>query len=586
MIKLGSTPPGRRVGFSGRSARLAVISSVVLLTTAATPPSSSFVADLGDGKYQNPVLAGDYSDPDVVRVGSDYYLVASSFTNVPALPILHSRDLVNWTLIGHALPRVLPDDRYRTPRRGGGVWAPAIIHIRGLFRIYYPDPDRGIFVVTAKDPKGPWSAPSLVDATRGAIDPAPFFDTDGTAWLAHAFAGSRAGFSNVIVLKRMDRAGMRTIDTGVRIVEGDRLPAVRTSIGMRPWQTTEGPKLYKRDGWYWLFVPSGSVKGGWQGVFRARHLTGPWEGRDALDQGPTDINGPHQGAWVNTLSGEDWFLHFQDTDSYGRRVFLEPMQWRNGWPVIGEDPDGDGIGQPVLRHAKPNLPISSPTTPELDDEFANGKPSLAWQWNANPGDDWVQRAPAGWLRLASASQPANFWEAGNLLSRKLPAARFTATTRLRFSPLRDGERTGLALFGSDYAWIGAERANGKVRVRYVVHVGADTGVGKQTIVAGPSIAPATDLWLRAALEPVTVSNPPPDFSPYWPSMLRSTHARTRFSYSLNGTDFVALGQPFISKPGRWVGAQVGIFAQAPAGSLAYAATSVGYADFDWFRFSP
>jgi beta-xylosidase len=541
---------------------------------AADPPTSAM--------YRNPVLPGDYSDPDAIRVGNDYYLVASSFANVPGLPILHSRDLVHWTLLAHALPRLSPEGHYATPRRGGGVWAPAMVFHDGLFRIYYSDPDRGIFVVTAADPKGPWSVPVLVDATPGAIDPAPLFDDNGTAWLAHAFARSRAGVANRIVLKRMNAAGTRTLDAGRTIVDGDRLPLVRTSIGPRPWQTTEGPKLYKRDGWYWLFVPSGSVKGGWQGVFRARTLAGVWEGRDVLDQGRTTINGPHQGAWVRTRSGEDWFLHFQDTDSYGRRVWLEPMHWRGGWPVIGDDADGNGIGQPVLSHAVPHLPASPAAPAEPDDAFDTGHPSLAWQWNANPQDDWTLDGRPGWLRLKSASTPINLWEAGNLLSRKLPAQRFTATIKLRFSPMREGERTGLALFGADYAWIGAEQRADGIHIVRITRIGADEGKAEEATMGAP-LAAGADLWLRAAVEPETVHNPPPDFSPYWPSMLRSTQARATFSYSLDGVRFMPLGATFVSKPGRWVGAQLGVFAQAPSGTPAFAATSVGYADVDWFR---
>ncbi|MHA6724216.1 glycoside hydrolase family 43 protein [Sphingomonas sp. RS2018] len=528
--------------------------------------------------YRNPVLAGDYSDPDVVRVGRDFYLVASSFSNVPGLPILHSTDLVHWTLIGHALPRLSPDDHFATPRRGGGVWAPAIVHRAGLFRIYYPDPDRGIFVVTARDPRGPWTRPVLVDDARGAIDPAPFWDDDGTAWMAHAFAASRAGFQNVIVLKRMNRAGTKTLDAGVRIIEGDRLPPVRTSIGLRPWQTTEGPKLYKRDGWYWLFAPSGSVKGGWQGVFRARRLTGPWEGRDVLDQGPTAVNGPHQGAWVTTSAGEDWFLHFSDADSYGRQVHLQPMRWKDGWPVIGADPDGDGIGQPVLDHAAPRLQAVRDGIP-AGDSF-DGAPNAAWQWNANPRGDWTGQGPTGWLRLNAVPASANLWEVGNLLTQKLPGASFVVTARMNFTPVRVGERAGLALFGSDYGWIGAERTVTGSRVIQVVRRDADKDA-TETVMPGPALDADGALWVRMIARPMTERNPPPDFSPYWPSMLRSRHAAIRFEYSLDGNRFVPLGDGFVSRPGRWVGAQIGIFAQATGGTPAFTANTTGHADFDW-----
>jgi beta-xylosidase len=536
--------------------------------------------DRGDGTYANPVLAGDYSDPDVVRVGADFYLTASSFTNVPGLPILHSRDLVNWTLIGHALSEVPPAAHFRTPRRGGGVWAPAIRYRDGRFLIYYPDPDFGIFVATATDPRGPWSAPELVDATKGAIDPAPFWDDDGTGWLVHALAGSRAGKANVIILKRLNADGTKTVGEGRTIIDGAAMPPVKTSLGLRPWQTTEGPKLCKRDGWYYVFAPSGSVKGGWQGVFRSRRIEGPYEGRDVLDQGKTEINGPHQGAWVTTPSGEDWFLHFQDRDSYGRVVHLQPMRWRAGWPVIGADADGDGRGEPVLIHRKPNLPVQPRSAPASDDAF-DGPLSLAWQWNSNPGEDWLSFAD-GNLRLKSISGSANLYEAGNLLSQKLPAPAFTATTLLRFQPLRAGERAGLAILGQRYAWIGLERGDDGTRLVQGWREGAAFATAERRSV-GPAVDTGASIWLRLQAEPVTVRVPPPNFTPFWPSMEREEHARVRFSYSLDGEHFTPLGPDFESRPGRWVGAQIGLFAQAQDGTPASVATSVGFADFDWFR---
>jgi beta-xylosidase len=554
---------------------LALAAAFPLLMAAAP-----WVPDQGDGTYRNPVLAGDYSDPDVVRVGDDFYLTASSFTNAPGLPILHSRDLVNWTIVGHALPAVSPEAHFATPRHGGGVWAPAIRYRNGRFLIYYPDPDRGIFLTTATDPAGPWSAPVLVDASRGAIDPAPFWDDDGTGWLVMAWARSRAGVNNVITLKRLSEDGSRTVGEGIPIIDAGKMPPVRTSRGPMPWLTTEGPKLYKRDGWYYVFAPSGSVKGGWQGVFRSRTITGPYEGRNVLDQGRTAVNGPHQGAWVTTAKGQDWFLHFQDTDSYGRRVWLEPMVWRRGWPVIGADPDRDGIGEPVLAWRKPiaGAPLA---TPAADDGF-DGALSLAWQWNANPGDDWASLAAApGWLRLKSISSPANLWETSAILTQKLPAERFSATVRLRLAPKAVGERAGLVMYGADYAWIGLEKTSDGVRLVRVDRPGAAISQ-PETVAVALADAPS-EVVLRLSAEPVTMPEPPPGFSPYFPSMLRSVHARVSFSYSLDGRSFTPAGAPFVSRPGRWVGAQIGLFAQAPSGTPANVATSVGWADFDDFR---
>lgn len=552
----------------------------LLLFFAAAASSPVWVPDQGDGTYRNPVLAGDYSDPDAVRVGSDYYLTASSFTNVPGLPILHSRDLVNWTIIGHALERLEPDSHYRVPRRGGGVWAPAIRYHSGRFLIYYPDPDRGIFMVAASDPRGPWSAPVLVDSTRGAIDPAPFWDDDGSAWLVHAYAGSRAGFNNVITLKRMNSEGTKTLDTGRTVIDGKSFAPVKTSFGQLAWRVTEGPKLYKKDGYYFLFAPSGGVKQGWQGVFRSRRIEGPYEARNVLDQGRTDINGPHQGTWVTTKAGEDWFIHFQDTDSYGRRVFLEPMRWKNGWPVIGSDRDGDGTGEPVLRHAKPRLPKQPTAVPQTDDEFG-GPLGLQWQWNSNPADDWIQIG-GGKLRLKSVSGSPNLFEVGNLLSQKLPAGQFTATTLLHFAPLRDGERAGLAIAGRAYGLIGVERASGQLRIVEAMNARADSGQ-PETRVPGPVIGDQP-LWLRLSAEPIVVPEAPPsDPSFDLPPMRRSIQARVIFSYSLDGEHFTPFGDTFISRPGVWTGAQIGLFAQAPNGTPASTATTVGYAEFDWFR---
>ncbi|MFT3996026.1 MAG: glycoside hydrolase 43 family protein [Asticcacaulis sp.] len=549
-------------------------------------PAGVWVADRGD-VYVNPVLNGDYSDPDVVRVGEDYYLTASSFTNVPGLPILHSKDLVNWRLIGYALDRNVPDAHHAVPRRGGGVWAPAIRHHQGRFYIYYPDPDFGIYMVSATDPKGPWTKPVLVDATKGAIDPAPFWDDDGKAYLVHAFAGSRAGIKNIVTLKTLSADGTKTLDQGKYVIEGDKLPKVMTSQGLMPWFTTEGPKLYKRNGWYYIFVPSGSVKGGWQGVFRSRRIDGPYEGRNVMDQGDTTMNGPHQGAWVDTpprngKEGESWFLHFQDADTYGRRVMLQPMVWsKDGWPIIGERQKGQVFGQPVWKHKKPDLPHQPLSAPPVNDDFADGY-HLGWQWSANPAEDWIDRSVKGRLRLKSVSSSAHLWEAGNLLTQKLPGMRFSSTVKLSLTPNTNlpGERAGLLVLGYSYGWIGLENTADGVKLVQVTRKAANAA-GAETVLTAP-VKVTGPVWVRARLEPVTVAEPTPNFPNYWPSMLRSTHAQVSFSWSTDGVTFTPIGPGFQSEPGRWVGAQIGVFAQAASGTPSYTATRVGYAEFESF----
>ncbi|MBD9370862.1 glycoside hydrolase 43 family protein [Xanthomonas sp. XNM01] len=545
-------------------------------------PAGVWTPDQGDGTYRNPILAGDYSDPDAIRVGDDYYMIASSFANVPGLPVLHSKDLVNWSLIGHALARLPQDGHHATPRRGGGVWAPAIRHHDGLFRIYYPDPDFGIYVVTARDAAGPWSAPVLVEDSRGVIDPAPFWDDDGQGWLAYSYAKSRSGRINEVLLKRLNADGTKTVGEEHVVINGDTLPPVQTSDGPKQWVVIEGAKVHKRDGWYYIFAPAGGVKGGWQGVFRSRNILGPYEHRNVMDQGSSPVNGPHQGAWIDTPRGEHWFVHFSDADSYGRRVHLQPMQWgRDGWPVIGQRQPGQHYGQPVLRHRKPALPQQPVAIPVVDDGFDSG-PHLGWQWNANPSDAWIDRSARGVLRLNAASTPVNLWEAGNVLTQKLPGMAFTATTQLRFAPVAVGERAGLTLFGASYGWIGLERGADGVRLVQVARVDAAAHADERVVAADVAVGDAP-VWLQVQVEPRTVTiDPPADPTRYWPSMTRAVHAVARFSYSLDGRSFQPLGGEVVVTPGRWVGSQVGVFAQAPSGTPAFTATRVGHADFDDF----
>ena len=180
-----------------------------LACPAGRAPAPPWLPDLGDGQYRNPVLHADYSDPDVVRVGADYYMVASSFHCAPGIPILHSRDLVNWRIVGHALRRQVPEEVFAVPQHGKGCWAPALRFHDGKFWIYYPDPDFGIYLTTAADPAGEWSPPVLVKAGRGLIDPCPLWDDDGPVYLVHAWAKSRAGFNNVLTLVRLSADGRR-----------------------------------------------------------------------------------------------------------------------------------------------------------------------------------------------------------------------------------------------------------------------------------------------------------------------------------------------------------------------------------------
>jgi len=500
---------------------------------APTPdisPGAPWVADLGDGRYRNPVLHADYADPDVTRVGDRFYMAASSFGNAPGLPLLESADLVNWNLVGHALPTLVPHDVFAKPQYGKGVWAPALRHHNGRFYIFYPDPDFGIYVIDAKDFRGPWSAPRLLLAGRGLIDPAPLWDDDGQAYLAHAWAFSRAGKNNIVTLRRMDAGATKILDdTGRDIINGADFPG---------YHTVEGPKLYRANGYYYVFAPAGGVEQGWQAVFRSRSLTGPYEVRRVMDQGDTPINGPHQGAWIDAPDGSSWFMHFQEKGAYGRVVHLQPMQWHDGWPLIGKPGRQPGVGEPVTVHTKPlaGQPFAAPPT---SDDFSNPQLGLQWQWGANPTPAWYSlTARPGQLRLYT--QPLaddDFVRASPaILTQKLPASRFLVSTRVRLDGASEGDRAGLIFNALQYAWLGLRRRDGANELVWTVCGPFGPRCKEQSTVVLAQ-APA-ELTLRAYV---------------------NEGAFVNFSYSVDGKSFKAAGSPFPLTRGMWVGAQVGLF---------------------------
>ena len=336
-----------------------------------------WTSDLGNGSYKNPIVYADYSDPDVIRVGEDFFMTASSFNFSPGLPILHSKDLVNWKVVNYAIER-MPYPQYDLPQHGKGVWAPALRYHKGEFYIYFGAPDEGVFMVKTKDPFGKWEAPVLVKAANGWIDTCPFWDEDGKAYLVHAFAKSRCGVKSILHINEMSPDGKLLLDEGTLVVDG-RMDN----------PTIEGPKLYKRNGYYYIFAPAGGVEHGWQMVYRSKNIYGPYEERVILAQGDTPINGPHQGGYVELESGESWFIHFQDLEPYGRILHLQPMRWVEDWPEMGEKVNADGLGQPVLIHKKPNVGKNYPiTVPETDDDFDGDVLGLQWQWQANYSRNW------------------------------------------------------------------------------------------------------------------------------------------------------------------------------------------------------
>ncbi|MDR3329409.1 MAG: glycoside hydrolase 43 family protein [Prevotellaceae bacterium] len=532
-----------------------IIVSLTLCACALQLSAQGYVSqvwapDQGNGTYKNPVLYADYSDPDVCCAGDDYYMTSSSFSCIPGLQILHSRDLVSWSIVGYAIDRQTPDSLFARPQHGNGVWAPSIRYHKGEFYIFYGDPDFGIYMVKAQKPDSTWEKPVLVKAGKGLIDACPLWDDDGKVYLAHAYAGSRAGIKSLLAVCRLSDDASAAISEDVIVYDGHDTD-----------ETIEGPKLYKRNGYYYIFAPAGGVPTGWQLALRSKSVYGPYERRVVLAQGNTDVNGPHQGAWVSTAAGEDWFLHFQDMGAYGRVVHLQPMAWKNDFPVIGEDPDGDGTGAPVRTHAKPKTAHQHPVaTPAESDDFTGSTLGLQWQWHANPKAWWaVPRPQQGQLRLyaAPAVSAKNMWDVGNLLLQKFPAPEFTATAELTFrpSPRFAGEKAGLIAMGLDYAQLYLENTKDGITLSQSSCTNADKGAPEAlnaTLPLGQS-----KVYLRLKV---------------------SAGAQCTFFYSLDGKKYLPLGSAFAAKEGKWIGAKVGLYITRPVAS-----NDGGWIDVERFR---
>lgn len=495
----------------------------------------------------NPVLDADWPDPDAIRVGDDYYMVASSFNRAPGLPLLHSTDLVTWEIVTNALRELPSAEHYSIPRHGSGVWAPSLRFHEGTYFIVYPDPDHGIYVLTAPDPRGEWSRPHLLMPGLGLIDPCPLWDDDGRTYLVHAWAKSRSGVANRLTVVELSEDLREVVGAPRTVVDGDDLPGYRA---------LEGPKFYKRDGWYWIFAPAGGVATGWQSVFRSRSPYGPYEGRVVLEQGDTSVNGPHQGAWVDTPSGEHWFLHFQDRGVFGRVVHLQPMTWgEDGWPRIGV-PRADGRGEPASTVRVPTTAAARPVTegerePNRSDDFAGTALGPQWHWQANPQPAWAHLPGDGTLHLAVAAvDRGNLRELSRVLSQQLPGKPNEVTTSLRLESDVTGARAGLLVLGVDYAWIGLVQSPAGVHLvcRRMVPARAEETLAQQIVPRASPDAPggATRISVRAATD---------------------VNGLVTFSWSLDArATWHTVPDTFQAVPGQWIGAEIGLFACAPRGA--------------------
>jgi beta-xylosidase len=529
----------------------------VLPAANASPPSATGTApaertgpgvwgDQGNGSYRNPVLNADFSDPDVIRVGSDYYLVGSDF-HYMGMTILHSTDLVNWHYLARVYDRLDISPHYDTPlptsdpntRYGKGSWAPALRYHAGRFWIYFCTPTEGCYMTTARNAAGPWAPLHAVKTYAPGEhpweDPCPFWDDDGHAYLGHSLKGA-----GPIIINRMSPDGRTLLDDGRTVYTGPN---------------AEGTKIYKRHGYYYLIIPQNGFTVGDQWVLRATNIYGPYTseaGKPVLDVG-NGVTGPHQGGLVETPTGQWWFMHFETDGAIGRVDWLEPARWtRDGWLRMGVDVNGDGIGEPVINYPKPDVGRHARATviraPASNDDFSSRRLGLQWEWNHNPVDDhWSLTARPGYLRLEPVGAASDAFLARNTLTQKLLGRIGVVTTELDTTGMVDGQDAGLLHIGASGQWVGVERAAGVSRIKAVVD-----GAGYD----GPMVT-GSSVWLRTTV---------------------NLDGTTYFAYSLDGIHFTRIGDAVKLVYANWKGDKIGLFTDNSLGSG-------GGADFNWFSYA-
>ncbi len=539
----------------------------LLLVFAALPMSAqtkgrSWAADNGNGTYSNPLFYDEFSDPDMIRVGTDYYLTGTTMHTMPGLPVLHSKDLVNWSLLGYAFDRLDlgPDFRLQDNKSiyGGGIWAPSFRYNKGTFYIFANINRFGTQVYRATNPAGPWTHNRLViDPARpdqGLHDLSVLFDDDDKIYAVYA--------ANIIHIVELNSELTAAVPGTDRVL-------IERSQGMG-----EGSHIYKLKGKYYIVsaIPGAHVP---MKCARADKLTGPWEvetisaeeslgiGQGYRPQGrrlapPYVINPPdlaerkdldlHQGGIVDTPNGEWWGFSMQDHNSVGRLTSLSPVTWENGWPYFGLP---GNLKRTPSTWVKPNTghvePVTSPYV--RTDEFTGPKLANVWQWNHAPDDTkWSLSERPGYLRL-HAMKAADFWWARNSLTQRAVGPESIVTTELDGAGMKAGDAAGLALLNSPYAWIGLQRNDtGYVLTQY------DHTTGKST----PVPVSTSHVWLRAHCDYDTEI--------------------AKFSYSLDGKDFKPLGADFIMafQLTTFQGVRPSLFSYNTAGDG-------GQADFNFFH---
>lgn len=496
--------------------------------------------DQGDGTYANPVLPADFSDIDAIRVADDYYAISSTLQYSPGMAVLHSKELVNWEVIGHVvddLTRVDPELSWdKMNRRGRGIWAGSIRRHGGEYWVYFGTPDQGYFMSTAANPAGPWTRVNSVLRAAGWDDPCPFWDDDGQAYLVgtHFAPELPGGTSYNVHLFRMTSDGQHLVPGSDR--------TIHRSAG------SEANKLYKINGFYYHLYSEVPREGRVIMMGRARTLLGPWETKQLIHVQPQVDKEPNQGGLLELPSRKWYFLSHQGTGDWeGRAVVLLAVTWMSGWPVIGRVGQ-DGIGNMVWGGEKavegfPRLSVAA------SDEFDTSKLKPNWEWNYQPRPGmWSLTARPGFLRLY-AFQPlrAGFDGIGNILTqRSMRTTQSRVTAKLDLTGMVSGEQAGLAHFAKTFCSVSIVQTGLRRTVNFMTQ-------GRTAVVAP---VPRSTVWLRSTWNFAGV---------------------TDFWYSEDGVDFKRVGKPCQLTWAFYRGDRTGLFTYNANGAR-------GYIDIDSFQY--
>lgn len=508
----------------------------------AAAQSAVWNPDNGNGTFTNPLMWGDWPDPDVIRVEDDFYMVSTSMHYVPGCPIVVSKDLVNWEMAGYAVERFDEDPRY--DMKGGqlylnGSWAATIRYHDGKFYVGFCTPygwgrDEGNFsVCVADDVRGPWTRTVFPEYL---YDPGLFFDEDGKVYVVHG--------QGTLYLTELNSDVKSVKKKAVKIWSGGFRNAYELGGGFG----MEGAHMYRIDGKYYITCPAGGTNG-WQICLRSDSIYGPYEHKLILNDSTSyPPNGLHQGGMVQLKNGDWWFVVMQDRGPIGRVPCLLPVTWVDGWPMLGEG------GRDVITYAKPAVKTRKRgfRSPATTDEFDGRTLGLQWQWNHNPDNTkWSLTERKGYMRL-KASRASSLKEARNTLTQRVQGPSSEGTVEMDVTGLRDGNVAGFGIFEFPYAYVAVRQEQGRRSI-----VMCNDG---QTIESIDNFE-GDRLWIR-----VRVTDR--DF-------------RALFYYSTDGSRFRPIGGGLRMGLGLpWTANRFALFNFSTT-----AQGTDGYADFGWFRFT-